>query len=145
MTTPPPRDWEKEMAEIDRLIAKQPVVPPARPAVQPSSLPAVRGRHAALTAWLRVLLGVAVAAGMTQWPYAHGCGFQLYLYLAAAGVVVLAGLWGMITSWKRRLALAHVVSLGVTLWGAALAGRVILDRTGYVKQPLSWICPAPGR
>jgi hypothetical protein len=77
---------------------------------------------------------------MTQWPYAHRCGLLLYLYAGAAGVVALAGIWGAVTAWKRRLPLAHVVSVLVALWGLALAGKVVLDRTDYVKTPLSWTC-----
>ncbi len=150
MTKPPDRDWDKELADIDKIIAKQPVAAPgpapAAPAAPRPTLPAARAneppRHRVLlTTWLRVLLAIGVAAAMTQWPYAHGCGFQLYLYLGAAGVVVIAGLWGSVVSWKRRMGLAHVLSLLVTLWGGYLAGKVVLDRTSYPKEPRSWSCP----
>ena len=144
---PPPRDWDKELADIDRLMGKQPVAPPpARRPAESSSVPAGRppvpSGRSRLGAWLRVLLGVAIGVGMAQWPYAHGCGLMLYLYFGAGGVVVLAGIWGMHTSWKRRMALAHVLSLAVALWGVFLSGKVILDRTGYVKAPKSWFCSA---
>jgi hypothetical protein len=85
-------------------------------------------------------LGVAVAVGVTQWPYLHACGLAAYGYAAAAGGVVLAGLWGAVTSWQRRMGLAHVVSLLVALWGGVLLGRAVLDRTTYVKVPLTWRC-----
>ena len=162
---PPPRDWDKELAEIDKIIAKQPLPVPSAPAGAPA-LPAGPSRRAepprrrhpegaretpspdvprhrlVLTTWLRVLLAIVVAAAMTQWPYAHGCGLQLVWYLGAAAVVVLAGLWGTVISWKRRMPGAHVVSLLVTLWGAYLAGKVVLDRTGYAKVQRTWTCPA---
>jgi hypothetical protein len=152
--TGPRRDWDKEMAEIDKIIAKQPVpvagkpVPAAGGAPAPSSparqgaapLPAARGRTA-LTGWVRVLLGVAVAIGVAQWPYAHACGFPLYGYLAAAGGVVLAGLWGAVTSWRRRMTMAHVLSLVVTLWGGVLVGKALLDRSNYARHPATWACP----
>ena len=150
--TGPPRDWDKEMAEIDKIIAKQPAtvagkpVPaasgaPAAPARQGAApLPVARGRTA-LTGWVRVLLGVAVAIGVAQWPYAHACGVPLYGYLAAAGGVVLAGLWGAVTSWRRRMAMAHVLSLIVTLWGGVLAGKAFLDRSDYARHPATWACP----
>lgn len=142
---PPSRDWDKELAEIDRLMAKPPApaAASAGPAVRPAGsvvAPSKATGKMALATWARVLLGVAIGAGMTQWPYAHSCGFQLALYLGATGGVVLAGLWGMITSWKRRMPIAHTVSLAVALWGGYLAGREILDRTGYAKVTKAWFC-----
>jgi hypothetical protein len=156
---PPPRDWDKELAEIDKLIARQPVPiqpapaaePPTRRAAEsspsrraspPASREEVPRHRLVLTTWLRVLLALVVAAAMTQWPYAHGCGLQLVWYLGAAAGVILAGLWGSVISWKRRMPGAHVVSLLVTLWGAFLAGQVVLDRTAYPKVQRTWACPA---
>ncbi len=150
MTKPPDRDWDKELADIDKIIAKHPVaVPSPSPAAAPSPRPTPPAgrvseppRHrVVLTTWLRVLLAIGVAAAMTQWPYAHGCGTQLLLYLGAAAVVVVAGLWGSVMSWKRRMAMAHALSLLVTLWGGYLAGKVVLDRSSYPRAPLSWSCP----
>jgi hypothetical protein len=147
--TGPPRDWDKEMAEIDKISAVQPAAPTGRPAAsgtgapptrQETLPPALRGGRTALTAWVRVALGVAVAVGVTQWPYLHACGLAAYGYAAAAGGVVLAGLWGAVTSWKRRMGLAHVVSLLVALWGSVLLGKAVLDRTAYVDTPLTWSC-----
>lgn len=148
--TGPPRDWDKEMAEIDKIIAKQPAVSAgksapasggAAPAVRQAAAPAVsRSGRTTLTTWVRVALGVAVAVGVTQWPYLHACGLAAYGYAAAASGVVLAGLWGAVTSWKRRMGLAHVVSLLVTMWGAALVGKAVLDRTGYAAKALTWRC-----
>ena len=133
----------------------QPAPPPSKPQASPGGGPVAPaparvpaqvgsgkgGGKSALTGWLRVLLGVLIAAGMTQSPYAHGCGLQLYLYLGAAGVVVVAGMWGMVASWKRRLQLAHVIALATVLFGALLVGREILDRSAYVKLPKPWSCP----
>lgn len=149
--TGPPRDWDKELAEIDKVIAKQPVLAPkpaapGSPAAAPvarsaaAPLPAARGR-AALSGWVRVLLGVAVAAGVTlAWPYRHNCGLPLYGYLAASGGVLLAGLWGAVASWKRRMGLAHVLALLVSLTGAALVAKIVVDRGGYPKVPSTWTC-----
>ena len=148
--TGPPRDWDKELAEIDKVIAKQPIggpkptapaaaagLPAPRAAAAP---PVARGRDA-LGGWVRVLLGVAVAAGVAvAWPYRHNCGIPLYGYLAAAGGVVLAGLWGAVSSWKRRLALAHVIALLVILCGAGLMVKQVLDRSEYVRHPATWSC-----
>jgi hypothetical protein len=90
---------------------------------------------------VRVLLGVAVAVGVAQWPYGHACGVALYGYLAAAGGVTLAGLWGSVVSWQRRMGLAHIIALLVALWGGILLGRSALERSDIVKHPLTWACP----
>jgi hypothetical protein len=147
--TGPPRDWDKEMAAIDKVIAQQPAPPAGKPALSGGSAPTARSGspapvfrsgRATLTAWVRVALGVAVAVGVTQWPYLHACGLPAYGYVAAAGGVVLAGLWGAVTSWSRRMGLAHVVSLLVALWGAVLVGAAVLERTEYVAKPGVWRC-----
>ena len=153
--TGPPRDWDKEMAEIDKLIAKTPAqgarepgsqgargAPTALPAPQRAAAPPVaRGGRDALTTWVKVLLGVGVAAAVgLAWPYPHVCGVPLYGYLAAAAGVVLVGLWGVVASWKSRMALSHTLALLATLVGAVLAGKVLLDRTDYPKQPATWSC-----
>jgi hypothetical protein len=152
--TGPPRDWDKELAEIDKIIAKQPAVAPGKPApaagaaalpaaasARAAAAPARRGGRVVLTTWVRVGLGVAVAVGVAQWPYAHACGLALYGYVAAAGGVVLAGLWGAVTSWSRRMGLAHIISLLVALWGGLLVGQAVLERTQYVRHPAVWTCP----
>ncbi len=152
MSSPqPPRDWDKELAEIDRLMAR-PAPPPGAERPAPAPPPAQRGGggnavtratgKVALATWARVLLGVVAGAAITQWPWASDCGVMLYLYLGAAGVVLLAGGWGMRWSWKRQMGLAHLVSLAVALWGGYLAGRAVLDRTGYAKVTKAWVCPA---
>ena len=144
--TPPERDWDKELADIDKVIARAPAGPGPVPATQgkgaPAALPAgPGGRKAALATWLRVLLGAVLAVGMTQWPYSHGCGIKLFLYVGAAAAVVVAGMWSSISSWKRRMGLAHTLALLVTLWGVVLLAREVLPRVGYAKQVLEWTCP----
>lgn len=149
------RDWDKELAAIDKVMAKAPA-PSAQPARQaalpsgggaapvaraPAEAPMPVGRKAALFTWIRVGLAVAVAAGMTQWPYLHSCGMGLILYLGAVGGVVLAGLWSSVTSWQRRMGLAHSIALLVTLWGIGLAAAAVLPRVGYAKSAAVWWCP----
>jgi hypothetical protein len=142
------------MAEIDKIIAKQPAVAPqgsvARPAASApvqrgatESAPVVRSGRSALWTWASVLLGVAVAAAVTiGWPYAHSCGLPLYGYLAAAAGVMLVGIWGAVMSWTRRIALAHLVAILVTLTGAMVLGKAVLDRTSYPGKPATWSCSA---
>ncbi|MEP7327507.1 MAG: hypothetical protein ABI836_16270 [Gemmatimonadota bacterium] len=148
--SPPERDWDKELADIDKVIARTPASPAPGPGPVPAtqgrtSAPALAaapvGRKAALATWLKVILGVLLAVGMTQWPYGYGCGISLYLYMGAAAAVVVAGFWSSISSWKRRMGLAHTLALVVALWGMVLLAREILPRTGYAKQTLHWTCP----
>ncbi|MEO8201105.1 MAG: hypothetical protein ABI679_11335 [Gemmatimonadota bacterium] len=144
--TPPERDWDKELADIDKVIARAPAqgaapVPAAATRGAPALAAPPRTRKVALATWLQVLLGGILAVGMTQWPYAHVCGMNLFLYVGAAGVVVLAGLWGAVSSWRRRMGLAHTVALIVSLWGMVLVAQEVLPRVGYAKQALEWTCP----
>jgi len=147
-----PRDWDKELAAIDRAIERQPqtqpppAVPPGAklPAASPTPTPALRpaplGRGATTTAWLRVLLVVVLGAAMPFWPYAKGCGVGLFTYLAAAGVVVLGGIWAAVSTWHRRRPVAHIVALVVTLWGMGLIMAELLPRVGYARQTVRWTC-----
>lgn len=146
--TGPPRDWDKELAEIDKLMAKSrptsgvPAAAPSAPGVpapRPAALPSTSGRER-LATWGRVLLGVGLAAGMSQWPYRHACGLSLALYLGATGVVVVAGIWGAEAAWRRRIGAAHVLSLVVVFWGLALVAGVLLPRLGYAADPATWLC-----
>lgn len=148
---PRQRDWDKELADIDKVIAKATpgaLVPGSGSATPPKAstrggAPAVAPptRRAALATWLRVGLGLLLAAGITQWPYFHACGTGLYLYLGAIGMTVVAGLWSTASSWRRRMGLAHSVSLLVVLWGGGVAASEILPRIGYAKRVAQWWCP----
>lgn len=141
--TGPTRDWDKELADIDKIIASSPAVPPGGkvPAPAPrAGPPAPAPRREVLGGWSRVLLGAAAAVGAAFWPYAHACGLGLWLYLGVSGTVVVAGVWGMLASWRRRLGLAHVVALLVTLWGIGLVAAELLPRLGYAKDAATWSC-----
>ena len=46
-----------------------------------------------------------------------------------------------ISTWKRRMGLAHTVSLLVILWGLGLGAAVVLPRIGYAKVAATWFCP----
>jgi hypothetical protein len=148
-----PRDWDKELAEIDKLMSNQPALPagssaPAKaqapPRVAPAASAPVAGpviaRKAKFGTWLQVLLGLVLGAAMTQWPYAHQCGTGLFLYLGAAGLVTLAGLWTALGTWHRRMGLAHALSLAVALWGFLLIGAEVLPRIGYARVAATWMC-----
>lgn len=146
-----PRNWDKELADIDKIIA---TTPPAKLAPGPaggSPAPAQAapratavgpvGRKEFLSTWFRVGLGVLLGLGMTQWPYFYACGTGLFIYLGTVGVVALSGLWGAMTSWRRRMGWAHTLSLLVLIWGGVLAASAVLPRIGYAKRAAVWWCP----
>ncbi len=142
-----PRDWDKELAAIDKVIAKGGgAAPPSAPVRQggaaPAQAPAGRAvtRRAAFTTWIRAGLGVLVAAAVLQWPYAHRCGLGLMLYLGAASMVGVAGAWTMLISWRRRQGWAQIAGLAVLLGGLALVASVMLPRLGYAAATLPWLC-----
>ena len=152
------RDWDREMSEVDKLLAKLPdadptlgrgvptvPVSPKTPGggVSPGAVPTgpARGR-AWITTWLRVGLGIALGVGMLVWPYTHACGLKLVFYLVGATAVTIAGVWSALTSWKRRLGIAHTLSIMLIIWGLALAGQQLLPRF-YGKTPVPFLCPEP--
>lgn len=152
------RDWDREMAEVDKLLAKLPDADPmmgrplpGKPNPQ-AGIPTIRNAPAAtgdvgargrVTTWIRVLLGLALGIGMLAWPYTHGCGLKLIFYLIGAGTVTVAGVWSALSSWRRRLGWAHVLSIAVTVWGLVLAAREILPRTIYQQPNAHFFCPEP--
>ena len=156
-----PRDWDKEMANIDRIIATGPPASAPAPApAQPPTLAQVArapsapaaaprgavgwvGRYAVLFTWVRLALGLSLGAAMTQWPYTHGCGLPLFVYLGAVLAVLVAGAWSLVSSWKTRSAFAHFLAIALIIWGGVLAAREVLPRIGYAKQAAEWICAAP--
>jgi hypothetical protein len=158
------RDWDKEMAEVDRLLKRLPNADPTlgrgggagagaeptlrRPAVAgagAASASAVAGRASGgqwLGTWVRVVLGVLVGIGVAPgvWPYTHGCGLRLIFYLTGVATVIAAGLWSSISSWKRRLGVAHVIAQVLIVWGILLLTREVLPRVG-AKPTAVWLCP----
>ncbi|HUF35556.1 MAG TPA: hypothetical protein VMN37_06375 [Gemmatimonadales bacterium] len=137
-----PRNWDKELADVDRVIAEQGTgAPPARggaPA-RHGEPPARRG-GAALT-WFWVLLAVGLAVALPLWPYQRTCGLQTIFFLGAAGITALVGGLAAASSWANRRAFAHVVSLLVMAWALVVAASEILPRTGYAKEVRTWTCP----
>jgi hypothetical protein len=152
----PPRDWDKELAQIDKLIASgaggaQAPAPTAGGAAAPAAggravaAPAAGPRpRAVFFTWLRLLLGLILGVAITQWPYQRGCGVLLFGYLVAVAGVIVAGLWSTLSSWRTRSGLAHVLSLALFCWGAVLGAREVLPRVGYARATATWLCPAGG-
>jgi hypothetical protein len=151
-----PRDWDKELADIDRVIDKggagtpppqgsPPALPAgaaAAPARAPAALPPPSARRSAAVTWFWVLLALLLAVALPLWPYGKGCGLQLFFYLGAAALALLAGAAGAVSSWTARRGLAHVLSLLVVVWAGVMGAREVLPRTGYAARSQTWLCPA---
>lgn len=151
-----PRNWDKELADIDKLMAadRAPAASnvPAKAGEgsgRAASVAAPRGAGAVATRprdtfgiWLRALLGILGAAALAFWPYPKACGSMLGLYLA--GVVAVAGIGGytMRYAWTHRRGVAHVVGLLVLLAGLALAALEIFPRVGSGAVTRTWTCPS---
>ncbi len=135
-----PRNWDKELADIDKAIARQPA--PTAPAVGTAArpIPQPSRRFVALT-WFWTALALILAIALPLWPNDKSCGLRLVFYLGAAGIALLMGVLGALSSWSYRRGLAHLLSLLVIVWVAVMAVREILPRAGYARQELTWSCP----
>ena len=134
-----PRNWDKELANIDKAIARQPA--PAAPAIGTARpIPQPSRRFVALT-WFWTALALILAVALPLWPNDKSCGLRLVFYLGAAGIALLMGVLGALSSWSYRRGLAHLLSLLVIVWAGVMAMREILPRAGYARQELTWSCP----
>jgi hypothetical protein len=133
--TEQPRDWDKEMADIDRAIAKQPA--PAQPG------PMTTGRRFVALTWFWTGLAIILAVALAVWPYDKNCGLRIIFFLGAGGIALLAGILGALASWAHRRGLAHFISLLVIVWAGVMVVRELLPRVGYAKQSRDWTCPPP--
>ena len=144
------RDWDKELAAIDKVMEQPPQAPAGRalppgPPVRAGSGPVVvaaapAARRERLATWLRVGLTVATAAALPFWPYGRACGLWLFLYMGATGFVALSALWAAGSSWRRRQGLAHLLALLALAWTLGLAAREVLPRIGYARSAATWTC-----
>ncbi len=99
-------------------------------------------RYDRIGLWARVFLASALGVVITQWPYAHTCGWPLIGYLGAITMVLLAGGWIAVASWNQREAAAHVLSFILVFWGIVLAAEQLLPRIGYAALTSTWRCGA---
>ncbi len=143
--TEQPRDWDKELADIDRVVEKDRSLlpdPAGTPARAPVTGMAPVGKGSVAMTWFWVVLALLLAIALPLWPYGKECGLQFFFYLGAATLALLAGAAGAVSSWAARRGLAHVVSLLVVAWAGAMGAREVLPRTGYAAQSKTWLCPA---
>ena len=142
------KDWDSELKKIDRMLegASDEALLPAKTAPTPEAKAEAVAKQkgtSTLGVMARLVLAVSLGVGMLFWPYEARCGFGLAAYLASVAVVVGAGVWTSIWTWRHRSSRAHVLSLLLILWGGVLGAIEILPRTGYAKPDparVSWAC-----
>ncbi len=115
------RDWAKEMKKIDRQlesISDEALFPTKTASGKGPKAAATRAENlekqrttSSLGVFLRLLLSVALGVGIYFWPYDARCGFGLFGYLAAIGVVTASGIWSAVWTWRHRSARGHTLSL----------------------------------
>jgi hypothetical protein len=145
------KNWDSELKKIDRMMegASDEALLPAKSAATPQARAEAVAKQkgtSTLGVMARLVLAVALGAGMLFWPYDARCGVGLAGYLAAVGVVMGAGVWTSIWTWRHRSSRGHVLSLLLILWGGILGAIEILPRSGYSKPDPArpgWSCPAP--
>jgi hypothetical protein len=143
------RNWDRELAKIDRQlegVSDEALLPAPRDAspAAAAQTAAVRRETTTLGVFTRLILAVALAVGMLFWPYAARCGPGLYGYLAATFVVVAAGVWSSVWTWRHRSGRAHLLALLLVVWGVVLGAVEVLPRVGYATpsadHPALWAC-----
>jgi hypothetical protein len=147
--------WDKQLAQVDRAlegISDEALLPddsvrepsPATRKARKQEVKEERYKTSTLGVMARLLLAVALGVGMLFWPYSARCGVDLFGYLGAASMVVVAGVWSSVWSWRHRSGQAHVLSLLLIVWGVILGATEILPRVGYAipdaQHPAIWMC-----
>jgi len=136
------RDWDAEMKKIDRHLAVVPGL--ARLPLERDRPPEPVRPSSAFGAYARLTLAGALGIGILFWPYGSRCGVGLAGFLGAVTILIVAGVWSSVWTWRHRAARAHVLSLLLVVWGLALASVDVLPRTGWAKpsenHPARWIC-----
>ena len=77
-----------------------------------------------------VSLGLALSIAMPFWPYPRTGLWWMLFYIFAVGMVLVSGVWSAKLTWATRLGYAHIVALGVVLWGLTLVTEETM-RNGY--------------
>ena len=95
--------------------------------------------------WVRIVLVAALAGGTTfWWPYPHACGADFLQYGAVEGLIVIGGVWAMVSSWRARAGVAHSIAAVLLLWGLGLVSLQVAPRIGLPAPPglhqASWRC-----
>ena len=161
------RDWDKELAKIDKQLASLSddellaPTPPATGMPRGAGATAVRATAgaAALPAaaapgagrarwwtWSKLAVTATAAVAIWFWPWPARCGLPLAGLVAAGAGVSLLGLWTAVGTWRHRMGLAHTLSLLAIVSGLVLGAREVLPRVGYAHstfdRPDRWSCQA---
>jgi hypothetical protein len=153
------RDWEKELAAIDKQLASvsddelaKPLLPQGVATAAPPRVPPGSGVRAPAGmagdgptptgVLLRLALAVMLGVAIVFWPYANRCGLGLAGYLGAVAVVAAAGVWTGVSTWRARAARSHFLALALVAWGIILTAIEVLPRIGYANDParVTWGC-----
>jgi len=143
------KDWDREMAKIDKQLESisDEALLPAKGAPTPAAKAEIVAKQKSTSTvgvMLRLLLAVMLGVAMIFWPYSARCGIGLFAYLGAVGVVMAAGIWTSVWTWRHRSARGHLLSLLLVLWGGVLGAIEVLPRIGYstpsAQHPAEWLC-----
>ena len=135
-------DWDAELKKIDKQLES--LSDEDLLSAGEAKSPAQR-ETSTIGVFGRLVLATALGVGMLFWPYAARCGVGLFAYLAATAVVIGAGVWTSVWTWRHRSGKAHLLSLLLIVWGGVLGAIEVLPRVGYAKptavHPAYWMCP----
>ena len=143
-------DWDAELKKIDKQLESLSddellSAGEAKTPAQREKRQVEQRETSTLGVFARLVLATALGVGMLFWPYAARCGAGLFAYLAATAVVIGAGVWTSVWTWRHRSGKAHLLSLLLIVWGGVLGAIEVLPRVGYAKptpvHPAYWMCP----
>ena len=143
-------DWDAELKKIDKQLeslSDQELLSAgeAKTPAQREKRQVEQRETSTIGVFGRLVLATALGVGMLFWPYAARCGVGLFAYLAATAVVIGAGVWTSVWTWRHRSGKAHLLSLLLIVWGGVLGAIEVLPRVGYAKptavHPAYWMCP----
>ena len=131
-------DWSTQLKKIERQfdgLAPEPSGSERRgkQESQRRSQPRKVAREAIFGAGSRVVLALSLSLAINAWPYDRACGLALAGYLGASLVIVAAGLWATVGSWRAGMPKLHALALLVIAWGVVLVTAQVLPRVGYAK------------
>ncbi len=101
-------------------------------------------RAAAIGAAARLVLVLALGAGLMFWPYPRDCGQGLFTFIAAEVVFIAGGIWIASFTWRHGMPRTHILALLVVSIGLILVAAEVLPRNGYAavdpENPPGWWC-----
>ena len=144
--------WKTQLKKIEREFDGLP--PEPSPALQKLQTETERRtikksaeRASAIGAAVRLVLVLALGAGLLFWPYVRDCGQGLFGFIGAEAVFVAGAIWVATFTWRHGMPRTHILALLITLAGLGLIAAEVLPRNGYAKvdpqNPPQWWCTEP--